>query len=549
MAVIHPAIENMPHPASAGEYAERELVNLLGTAFSDNYLLFHHVDWSRQGERNQAWLGELDVVLVNGNGDMAVIELKTGQLQIAQGRLHKEYRHQRKDVINQFAHQRTAMRARLNDAHLNDVQPLHLLVLPDFQICNPAELISLNAEELVDSQAYPHLLERLKKHLPEQALTNRGQAVRRFLMNWLELVPDVNAQKNRLGEVTRQLADGLATWVPRIAAPSGLYLINATAGCGKTQMSLDLLNKASAQGKKTLYLCYNRPLADRMRSYVSPKVTVTNYDDLCVEYYRRHVGEPDFKAPGFFDMAKVAFQACEFEALTAFDIIMIDEAQDFDPAWVGHLLMARLAESGSAYVLQDEEQRIYKRPAFQLTDAVTISCDDNFRTPHNIVNFIKLLKLTERQIRARSALAYGELEWYTYTDEATLLKQTGAMIDHFLKAGYKPEDILIATGRGKDNSVVMKAEAAGSHVLRRPTGQYDANHEPVWTAGEITTDTIYRTKGQSAPVVILTELDFETIDEKVARLLFVGLTRASMGVGLVLSERAQKVIEQRIHEA
>jgi len=95
----------------------------------------------------------------------------------------------------------------------------------------------------------------------------------------------------------------------------------------------------------------------------------------------------------------------------------------------------------------------------------------------------------------------------------------------------------------------MKAESAGSHVLRRPTGQYDANHEPVWTAGEITTDTIYRTKGQSAPVVILTELDFEDIDEKTARLLFVGLTRASMGVGLVLTERAQKAIEKRIDEA
>ncbi len=56
-------------------------------------------------------------------------------------------------------------------------------------------------------------------------------------------------------------------------------------------------------------------------------------------------------------------------------------------------------------------------------------------------------------------------------------------------------------------------------------------------------------KGQSAPVVILTELDIETLAEKVARLLFVGLTRASMGVGLVLSERAQKAIGQRIDEA
>lgn len=549
MAVIHPAIAHMPHPGSAGEYAERALINLLATAFSDNYLLFHHVDWSRQGHHNQAWLGELDAVMVNGEGDMVVIELKTGQLQIAEGRLYKDYRHQRKDVVSQFSHQRTAMRARLHDAHLNDVQPLHLLVLPDFQIRNPSELVSLNAEELVDANEYPMLLDRIRRHLPERVLSTRGQAVRRFLMNWLDLVPDVNAQKDRLGAVTRQLSDGLATRVPRVTSPSGLYLINATAGSGKTQMSLDILNKASARGQKTIYLCFNRPLADRMRQYVSPKVTVTNYDDMCVEYYRRHVGEPDFNASGFFDAAKVAFQASGYDARTAFDIILIDEAQDFEPAWVEHLLTARLAESGSAYVLQDADQRIYKRPAFQLPDAVTICCDDNFRTPQNIVNFIKLLKLTERQIRARSALLEGELEWCAYTDQRSLLKQTGAMLDHFLKAGYKPEDIVIATGRGKENSVVMKAETAGSHALRRPTSLYDENHEPVWTAGTFTTDTIYRTKGQSAPVVILTELDFETIDDKAARLLFVGLTRASMGVGLVLSARAHTALARRIDEA
>ncbi|HEY1610840.1 MAG TPA: ATP-binding domain-containing protein, partial [Paraburkholderia sp.] len=41
-------------------------------------------------------------------------------------------------------------------------------------------------------------------------------------------------------------------------------------------------------------------------------------------------------------------------------------------------------------------------------------------------------------------------------------------------------------------------------------------------------ESIYRFKGQSAPCVILTEVDFETFDERAARKLIVGATRATM---------------------
>ncbi|HWS13084.1 MAG TPA: ATP-binding domain-containing protein, partial [Rhodocyclaceae bacterium] len=49
---------------------------------------------------------------------------------------------------------------------------------------------------------------------------------------------------------------------------------------------------------------------------------------------------------------------------------------------------------------------------------------------------------------------------------------------------------------------------------------------------------VYRFKGQAAPCVILTEIDFEALDDLGRRKLFVGATRAGVRLTLVASERA-----------
>jgi len=55
-------------------------------------------------------------------------------------------------------------------------------------------------------------------------------------------------------------------------------------------------------------------------------------------------------------------------------------------------------------------------------------------------------------------------------------------------------------------------------------------------------ESVYRFKGQSAPAVVITEMDFAELDEAARRRLFVALTRAQMAVELVLSERAERCL-------
>jgi hypothetical protein len=45
---------------------------------------------------------------------------------------------------------------------------------------------------------------------------------------------------------------------------------------------------------------------------------------------------------------------------------------------------------------------------------------------------------------------------------------------------------------------------------------------------------VLRFKGRAAPCVILTEIDFDSLDDKAMRRLFVGATRATMKLTLVV---------------
>ncbi|HAY08570.1 MAG TPA: nuclease, partial [Thauera sp.] len=62
----------------------------------------------------------------------------------------------------------------------------------------------------------------------------------------------------------------------------------------------------------------------------------------------------------------------------------------------------------------------------------------------------------------------------------------------------------------------------------------------------------YRFKGQSAPCIIFTEIDFEPradgMDELTMRKLFVGATRATMKLILVASARAAGLLADPEHK-
>ena len=148
---------------------------------------------------------------------------------------------------------------------------------------------------------------------------------------------------------------------------------------------------------------------------------------------------------------------------------------------------------------------------------------------------------------AASPFAGGVEDFITYKDGKDLLEQTTRAITLALKAGFRREEIAIVTFSGRERSGLWAFDKIGPHTLRRATGRYDLTGGPEFSEGDFLLETVYRFKGQSAPCVIFTEIDFDQWDERVGRRLFVGMTRASMCLFPVLSERAASLLMQRLN--
>ena len=101
---------------------------------------------------------------------------------------------------------------------------------------------------------------------------------------------------------------------------------------------------------------------------------------------------------------------------------------------------------------------------------------------------------------------------------------------------------MLLTFAGRDHSALLGVDTLGPHALRRISRAATICSAIRSTApGEVLAETIYRFKGQSAPCVIFTEIDFETLDDRAVRKLFVGATRATTRLMLVMSERSARV--------
>ncbi|NBO41450.1 MAG: DUF2075 domain-containing protein [Betaproteobacteria bacterium] len=366
-----------------------------------------------------------------------------------------------------------------------------------------------------------------------------------FLGSQYQLYPDVGTQIGQVQQVSMRLSGGLATWVPRISHESQVYVVEATAGSGKTQLALKLLRDAAQQKQRARYVCFNRPLADHLQTLAPSRVEVTTFHQLCRDHAERAGQSLDFSSEGVFkEMVNSYVQASE--ALPqSLDLLVIDECQDFDIEWV-QALSAELSAHGRLYVLGDSNQQLYEREPFDLPNSVRMECNDNFRSPQKVVHAINQLQLIEQRIEACSAHEGETPGFHTYDGNVDSHdKALNNCLKELWASGYAPAQVAVVSFRGVKNSRVLAMEQLGGHSTSRTTGQYDEAGNALWHEGELLVESVYRFKGQSAPVVVLCEVDFEELSPVNARKLFVGMTRGQVRVEVVLNDlTARKILDK-----
>ncbi|HMN92724.1 MAG TPA: AAA family ATPase [Hydrogenophaga sp.] len=546
MTRLHPSVPRNSASWTLGHWLERDVLLELDRRLPDGFELYHSVDFSLVDEQQR--YGEVDLVVLSPTGHLLLVEIKSGQVLMDEHRMEKTYAGGRTvDVVQQTSLQRNGLRHSLDQSRLQAVKLAHLLVLPDQQV--DAGTVGYPRERIVAADEMDQLAQRVLEAMPSHgdALDVIDQT-RAFLCNRFRVAPDPSFHMGMVAEGSRRLADGLAIWVPRIHVPNGLLVVESTAGSGKTQLALALLQEAHERGQRAAYFCFNRPLADHVAHLAPPRSQVSNFHELCIETMRRQGQEPDFNDPQVFNHAALALRTALESAEPRLDLLVIDESQDFEPAWVETLSLMAKPEA-RVFLMGDPAQALYQREEFGLPEATVVRCDDNFRTPQRVVDVINLLQLTPRQIQPRSPWAGDIPEFLVWkAGDEHGLGATGQAVDRLLKEGIAPADMVLLSWRGLRHSALLHQDRIAGHALRRFTGRFDPAGNAQWTEGTLLAETVMRFKGQSAPVVVLCEVDFDSMDDARSR-LFVGLTRANWRVVIVLSPRAHAVLERELSGA
>lgn len=523
---------------------EIETLNLFAARLPDALTVYHGVHWTRLEDGFSVY-GEIDFIIVAPNGRMLLIEQKAGFLSETPDGLVKNYPGRTEHVRQQMLHMVEGLAARFDKSgDKPDID--YLLYFPDYKVKAPA-LAGIEPSRVVDAGNRARLVELITQLLPITPETAQYGRVRKFLGDMLHLIPDASALSGRAEELVTRLSQGLAVWARQLEFSPFRLRVIGTAGSGKTQLALAEYRAAIEAGQRPLYVCYNRPLADHVQRLVPPGGRVGTFHMLCDSFARESGMAPDYSAPGAFGEIEKVFDNAPLPASWMHDVLIIDEGQDFAESWRDAMLRL-LRPEGRALWLEDPLQNLYGRAPVPLPGWVTLHSQSNYRSPRRIVDLLAGIVPHSERIQPASPFIGPDVERLVYPcgDAAAMADATKQAITRCLAANFARSDIALLSFQGRAHSTLLQADRLGQHTLRSFTGDYDLLGVPVYREGQLLAESVYRFKGQSAPAVIFTEIDFEALDDRTLRKLFVGMTRARMKLVLVLSERAAALLQGRL---
>lgn len=159
------------------------------------------------------------------------------------------------------------------------------------------------------------------------------------------------------------------------------------AGTGKTWIGIKKIKQCLASGGRPLYMCVNRVLAGEVRGHVAnEKATIMTLDDFALSV----LGDNAQKARVVNGCKEYGELLGGMESLPQYDLVVIDEAQDFTEDWA-YCTNLLIKDGGSLYVFYDENQNVFSRDFGEkfYIDSPPFILRYNIRNTSNIYQYTK----------------------------------------------------------------------------------------------------------------------------------------------------------------
>ena len=402
------------------EHASEEPVYLaLRRELGDDYVVLHSYPWLRPWRGDALAEGEADFVVLHPTRGLLILEVKGGETIRHDGnRWFRDTDNGPREFQDPFNQARRNMHALLDIAgersggriRRRDFVHGYAVVFPhlDYEGRPPP-----NADKaiVISRRNLPHMAQAIETAFAawtDEARRLPRDRYRMLLHDCLmpqfrvfrPVGPDLSQATEQLLELTETQAEVF----------SGLYvqdrvLVEGSAGSGKTFLALHRALAFAREGKKTLFVCFNRELAAWLRRQVAEDPTTVEFRGLLTfEHFHGLAADLAAKAGIAFRPADgrsptEAFWNDEVPDLmeqaavelgmdgqgVLFDAIVVDEAQDFSLGWWYALTQSLLLESdGPLYAFIDPNQSLrgevqWPEVEFAAHFRLTINCRNTRR--------------------------------------------------------------------------------------------------------------------------------------------------------------------------
>ena len=500
----------------------------------NDWRIFYSVAWLSRDLSDELRDGEADFVVVHPRFGLLVLEVKGGGIE-REGRSgewssvdHEGKVHAIHDPFAQASRSKHALVAKIRELPaFSDrwVPAAHAVVFPDLGRLTVPAGVHAPPEIVVcgdDLGRLPERIEeifRVSRPANEQAF-DAGHAgeIERLLAPTLRVRAPLAVSAREADRAILTLTEEqyrvleLLSRVRRVA-------VSGPAGSGKSLLAVEHARRLAAQGLRTLFVCFNRPLADAVGRDVTAQdnLRIHTFHDLCHRLGEEagivagdYVNDP---SPEFFTrLPEVLLEALQARPDLRFDAIVVDEGQDFESEWWALLELALVDPSaGILYVFHDDAQRLTDGASTLPVGLTPIPLTRNIRNTQTISQLASHFSSGDSESEGPEGRAVEFVE----VAEANQLTATLSKILHRLirEVQFRAEEIAILTGRGRATTVLAGLERIGA---------YRVGPLPV-LPGVVAVDTIRRFKGLDSRAVVLVEIDHLTDDHE---LLYVGITRA-----------------------
>lgn len=290
------------------------------------------------------------------------------------------------------------------------------------------------------------------------------------------------------------------------------------AGTGKTWIGIKKILRCVQGGGKSLYLCYNKALAETVNEIVADsRADCYNIDAFAYSVLK----DKAFSAPEHDGCKEYSSLFSSVPNLTKYDLVVVDEGQDFTEDWAFTANLF-LKDSGSLYVFYDESQNIFRR---DFGEKFFIE-EPPFVLRYNIRNTANIYRYTQEQTNLGLDTIANQIEGVEpYYRSFSRKQQAIAFIDSVVnklvnKEGVSPKNIVILSNRRKDNSILNETSTVGA----RPV----CNEKPLPKSDMIAFRTVQGFKGLESDVIIYINHTYknEPKTESVRATLYTAHTRA-----------------------